>query len=162
MNIFARQFTDSSIARWFRTLSKREQVLVFIVLVLVGLVLSYVLYANVHNFRDEKVAEYQSQLADLEWMKANVSQAKLKARLSSASERGDWSPIYRNAELHQISIQRIQPGSDGAAIELEAQAFQDVLNWIFALQEDAGLRIEQVRLTKTDEPGMVTTSLVIQ
>ena len=162
MNTLARQFSDSSVARWLRTLSKREQMLVYIVLVLIGIVLSYLLFSFVRDFRDEQVSEYQQKLEDLDWMNANVEQARLKARMSSASDRGDWSPIYRNAGLHNVTIQRIQPGSDGASIELEEHAFNDVINWIFALQDDAGLHIEQVRLTKTDEPGMVTSTLVIQ
>ena len=160
-NTLVQQFSDSSIARWFRTLSKREQVLVYIVLVLVGIVLSLVLLTSMQNFRNENVSVYHQKLADLDWMNANVAQAKLKAGLSRAREQGDWRPIYSNAELHNIEIRRIERGSDGATINIDAHAFQDVLNWIFALQEGAGMRIERVRFEESD-PGMVTTSLVIQ
>lgn len=161
MNTLARQLSDSSIARWFRTLSKREQVLVYVALILVGIVLSFVLLSSVQNFRNDIVEEYQQKLGDLDWMKANVEQAKLKAAMSGARDQEDWRPIYRIASLHNIDIKRIEPGSNGAAIDLEPQAFQDVLNWIFALQEDAGMRIAEVRLTEVDL-GMVNTNLVIQ
>lgn len=161
MNAITRQLSESSIARWFRALSNREQILVYIVLVLIGIVLSIVLLSTVKDFRNTNVAEYQQKLDDLDWMKANVAQAKLRARMSRARDREDWTPIYRNAELHNIEIQRITPSAEGAAIDLQPQAFQDVLNWIFALQEDAGLSIAEVRLNEVD-PGVVSTSLVIQ
>ena len=160
-NNLAQQFSDSSVARWFRTLSKREQVLVYIVFVLIGIVLSLVLLTSMQNFRDENVAAYHQKLADLDWMNANVAQAKLKVGLDRARDQGDWRPIHSNAELHNIEIRRIERGSEGATISIDSHSFQDILNWIFALQESAGMRIERVRFEESD-PGMVTTSLVIQ
>lgn len=161
MNTLVSQLSDSSVARWFRTLSKREQVLVYVVLVLIGIVLSIVLLSSAQNFRNDNVEAYQQKLGDLDWMKANVEQAKLKAAMSGARDQEDWRPIYRIASLHNIEIKRIEPSANGAAIDLETQAFQDVLNWIFALQEDAGMRIEEVRLSEVDF-GIVNTTLVIQ
>lgn len=160
-NTLVQQITDSAMARWFRTLSKREQILVYIVLVLIGVVLSLVLLTSAQNFRNEHVGSYHQKLADLDWMNANIEQAKLKAGMSRGTAQGDWRPIYRNAELHNIEIRRIERGSEGATINIDAHPFDDVLKWIFALQEGAGMRIERVRFEESD-PGMVTTNLVIQ
>ena len=160
-NLLAQQFTDSSVARWFRTLSKREQVLIYIVLVLVGVVLTLVLLTSVQNFRNDTVLEYQEKQADLAWMKANIDQAKFEAEMRRAGTQGDYRPIYRNAELHNIEIRSIERGSAGATIYIEAHPFQDILNWIFSLQEDAGMRVHQVNFNES-EPGTVTTNLVLQ
>lgn len=160
-NALVRQFSDSSIARWFRGLSKREQVLIYIVLFLAGIVLSLVLLTSAQNFRNTNVAEYNQSLASLDWVNANKEQAQLQAGLSIAREQGNWRPIYSNAELHNIEIQSIDRGSEGATINIDPHPFQDVLNWIFALQEDGGMRIERVNFYEAD-PGMVSTSLVLQ
>ncbi|MXZ55125.1 MAG: type II secretion system protein M [Gammaproteobacteria bacterium] len=160
-NKLAQQFSDSSVARWFRTLSKREQVLIYVVLALVGIVLSLVLLTSVQNFRDDTVLSYHEKQADLAWMKANVDQAKFEADMRRAGTQGDWRPIYRNAELHNIEIRSIERGSDGATIYIEAHPFQDILNWIFSLQDDAGMRVQQVNFNESD-PGVVTTNLVLQ
>ncbi|MYD44953.1 MAG: type II secretion system protein M [Gammaproteobacteria bacterium] len=160
-NKLAQQFTESSVARWFRTLSKREQVLIFVVLILLGIVMSLLLLTSVQNFRDNNVLAYHEKQQDLAWMNANVDQAKLKAGMRRAGTQGDWRPIYRNAELHNIEIRSIEQGSDGATIFIEAHPFQDILNWIFSLQDDAGMRVQQVNFNESD-PGVVTTNLVLQ
>ena len=160
-NKLAEQFSESSVARWFRTLSKREQVLIYIVLVLVGIVLSLVLLTSVQKFRDDTVLALHEKQADLVWMNANIDQARLKAGMRRAGPDADWRPIYRNAELHNIEIRSIEQGSDGASIFIEAHPFQDILNWIFSLQEDAGMRVQRVNFNNSD-PGIVTTNLVLQ
>ncbi|MCY3540603.1 MAG: type II secretion system protein M [Gammaproteobacteria bacterium] len=160
-NKLALQFSESSIARWFRTLSSREQVLIYIVLVLLGIVLTLVLLTSVQNFRSDTVAAYHEKQADLDWMKANKDQAVLRAGMRRAGTQGDWRPIYRNAELHNIEIRSIERGSDGATIYIEAHPFQDILNWIFSLQDEAGMRVQQVNFNESD-PGTVTTNLVLQ
>lgn len=160
-NKLAQQFSDSSVARWFRTLSNREQVLIYIVLVLVGIVLSLVLLTSVKNFRDETVLALHEKEADLAWMKANVDQAKFEADMRRAGTQGDWRPIYRNAELHNIEIRSIEQGSEGATIYIEAHPFQDILKWIFSIQEDAGMRVQHVNFNESD-PGIVSTNLVLQ
>lgn len=160
-NKLTQQFSESSVARWFRTLSNREQVLIYIVLVLVGIVLSLVLLTSVQNFRNETVLALQEKQADLAWMNANVDQAKFEADMRRAGTQGDWRPIYRNAELHNIEIRSIERGSDGATIYIEEHPFQDILKWIFSIQEDAGMRVQQVNFNESD-PGIVTTNLVLQ
>lgn len=160
-NTLAQQFSESSVARWFRTLSKREQVLIYVVLVLVGIVLSLVLLTSVQNFRTDTVDAYHEKRADFDWMKANEEQAKHRAGMRRAGVQGDWRPIYRNAELHDIEIRSIERGSEGATIYIEAHPFQDILNWIFSLQDEAGMRVQQVNFNESD-PGTVTTNLVLQ
>ena len=160
-NTLTQQFSESSVARWFRTLSKREQVLIYVVLVLVGIVLSLVLLTSVQNFRNDTVEAYLQKRADFDWMEANKDQAERKAGMRRAGIQGDWRPIYRNAELHDIEIRSIERGNDGATIYIEAHPFQDILNWIFSLQDEAGMRVQQVNFNESD-PGTVTTNLVLQ
>ena len=69
--------------------------------------------------------------------------------------------ITDTAAIHHLRIRRLQPTADAAEITLEDATFDTVLLWIEALENQHGLRILALTMTRRPEPGQVATTLTI-
>lgn len=69
--------------------------------------------------------------------------------------------ITTSAETYQLPISRLLPTADAVEITLENAPFELVLTWILALEQDHGLRIIALTITRRPEPGLVATTLSV-
>ena len=166
MNALVNQLKESSALRWFSALSNREKglivgaIVVFVAVFLVGYALP-----TAQDYRNSNVAKYKESLADLQWMKAYEDAARSAVQSSEASgaRGGDvqLSTLYESAQLHDVEIQRATPSGQNVNIEVTQQSFDSVLSWIFSLQNDEGIAINQVRINRLGS-GMVDVRLVVR
>ena len=69
--------------------------------------------------------------------------------------------ITTSAETYQLPISRLLPTADAVEITLENAPFESVIAWILALEQDHGLRIITLTITRRPEPGLVATTLSV-
>lgn len=166
MNMITEQLTESTLFKWYKSRTKREQVLVLSgIAVVVVAFIGLVVYPAIWEFRQNNVSSYERLLNDFEWMQANETAARERLALQRGTG-GDvgTSPLSRSANLHNVSIKTIQEGTDGTVISTERQSFDDVVRWVLALQNDYGLQLIQARITKFDKdlPMLVNAQLTIR
>lgn len=164
MNALSNQLTNSSVAKWFNALSAREKKLVtWTGVALVALFLLGYALPSTLEYRQSSVTKLKVSSADLNWMRAYES----SARTSNQQDSGDGSSppilsiISKSADLHDVDIQRIQPISDGINVEITRQSFDNVLEWLFSLQNDDGYTISQARVMRLGS-GLVDARVVVR
>ncbi|MGL4322096.1 MAG: type II secretion system protein GspM [Paracoccaceae bacterium] len=69
--------------------------------------------------------------------------------------------ITTSADSYQLSISRILPTESVVDITLAEAPFDIVIGWVQALEQDHGLRIQALTMTRKPEPGLVATTLII-
>lgn len=164
MNALSNQITNSTVFKWFNALSAREKKLVswtgvaLIALFLLGYALPSVL-----EYRHSNVTKLKVSSADLSWMRAYESSARSSSQQGQGStgDAPDISTISRSADLHELDLQRIQPISDGINVEITRQSFDNILGWLFSLQNDEGYTISQARIMRLGS-GLVDARVVIR
>ncbi len=165
MSALTDQITNSTIAKWFRALSKREKGFVSLgVAALVAVLMFGFVLPTTLDFRDANVTRYQSSFADISYMRAFEESARAKGQSEqSGSGSGDieLASISRSASLHDISLQRIQPVTDGVTIEITREEFDGVIGWLFSLQNDEGMNVSQARILRLGA-GLVDARIVVQ
>lgn len=152
MNQLKQQLAESSAGRWYKSRTKREQIL----LVTAGAIFALFMIVAVavplvSDYRNDKISSYEDAIKDVEWMRLN--QEKATERLAVQQGQGDevgMSPISRSANLHDVVVKTIQDGNGGTVVTTEGQSFENVVRWMFSLQSELGLQMTQVRMWRTD------------
>ena len=149
--------------RRFASASLRERLLICIGAYLVlAIFLYYVVLEPAMGFRSEKLRAQVAASNGLSWMVANQAEARQRGS-SQAPVRSEskLTVISSSAELHNVTIKRMQPGDDRINVELSGQEYLAVIRWLIALETDHGLRLVDVRLEKTGE-GIVDSRLMLR
>ena len=96
-------------------------------------------------------------------MRAYESTARATSQQGQGArgESPDISKISRSADIHDVDVQRIQPVSDGINVEITKQSFDNVLKWLFSLQNDDGMTISQARIMRLGS-GLVDARVVVR
>lgn len=153
---------DSQLRGWFLSLSRREQRLLLVAGSLLGVVMVYVvLLEPAFQYRNQYVDELSFEQSSLDWIKANEQTAQ--ARIASAVSGSDvqLSTISRTAGTFNVPLNRVQPSANSVRVEVSDQPFRRVITWVFALQRDHGIGVEQMRLTRTDQ-GSIDAYIVFK
>ncbi len=163
MNTLNKQITESTIVKWYQSRSKREQLLVLGSVALVFLLFLFLyLFPTVNQFRDNRVQAYESAIDELDWMKLNADQAKLRREIQNAQGGTQNSTVlFRNANVYNVDVARVDPGENGASVRVERESFDNVIRWVFSLQDEAGLNVWEMRMNKI-EPGVVNMTMIIR
>lgn len=151
------------LVRRFAAASLRERVLIGIGAYLVlALFLYYVVLDSAMGFRSEKLRAQVAASNGLSWMVANQAEAKQRGGAQApVRSESKLTVISRSAELHNVTIKRMQPGDNRINVELSGQEYLAVIRWLIALETDHGLRLVDVRLEKTGE-GIVDSRLTLR
>jgi type II secretory pathway component PulM len=68
--------------------------------------------------------------------------------------------ITRAAAAHEISLNRLQPESNGIiSVALQQQSFNQIIGWIAQLEENNGVSVERANFDDTDAPGYVNAQI---
>lgn len=149
--------------RRFASATLRERVLIGAgAYLLLALFLYYVILDPSMGFRNEKLRAQVAASNGLSWMIANQAEARQRGS-TQAPVRSDskLTVISSSADLHNVTIKRMQPGDDRITLELSGQEYLAVIRWLIALETDHGLRLVDVRLEKTGE-GIVDSRLTLR
>lgn len=147
---------------WFLSLSKREQRLLNIASILLGLMLFYfLLWQPSLDFRNQYVNELEFEQTGLDWMRANETVARARVQSNSADSEAQLTTISRTAGIFNVPLNRVQPIAEGVSVNVSNQKFNDVISWIFALQNDHGISVIHMRMSRTGS-GTVDADIVFR
>ena len=139
--LIAHAWQASPLRRRLDALAPRERLLVAVCLAAVALALLYAAASPLIDFRQDAVARYSTEQADLSWMQANRNAAEARLHESSAAPQARLSTINAVAKELNLPLRRMQPEADGFSIQLEAQPFDRVILWTRALETRHGIEI---------------------
>ena len=149
--------------RRFTSASLRERVLVGMsAYLLIAVFLYYAILEPAIGFRAEKQRAQVTASNGLNWMQANQAEARQQGSAPSPiRNESELTVISSSAELHNVTIKRMQPGDNRINVELSGQEYLAVIRWLIALETDHGIELIDIRLDKTGE-GIVNSRLTLR
>ena len=155
--------TLAPLYRRFEAASVRERVLVSVCTYLVvAVVLFFLVLEPSMGYRAEQLRAQASAENGLQWMVDNQAQAKQRSgQQAPQRHESKLTTISSSADMHNVTIKRMQPGDDRINVELASQSYLAVVGWLTALEADHGFRLADVRLEKVAE-GIVDSRLTLR
>lgn len=147
--------------QWFQKLTRREQLIVSMVAVLLGwFVLYSIAWAPVSNALVEYQSSNESAQETLTWMRQAVTDIE-RSRGSSAELAGAQSIsalLDSTLPEYNLVMKRYQPtGDDSAQLWLEDAALPEVIAWLVSIERDYGMRLVNVSIASSSKEGRVKT-----
>ena len=150
---------------WFSSLAQREQMSL---LALCIALLFYCVYLFVWSPLDNKREQLRLQNDAIAQSRARVdamASQLLQLRESGAqvSARGNLTTIInQSTSRYKLPVIRLQPNSRGEIqVRLENAAFDNVLQWLHAIEYGNGLLVREVSVTRTGTVGLVNVTVRI-
>lgn len=160
------RFAASSAGRWYAGREPSEQ---RVIAGLAGLIVLTVLWLGVwkplSDWRAVEHNRYQNAQVQLDWMRANESRARaLAAEGTGAGGRRSLLPVItRAAQAQGIQVNRLQPESGGVvSVSIQTQPFNDVLQWLYQLEENNGVTVLRLAADAQSQPGIVNAQIRLQ
>lgn len=142
----------------FAELSEREQKMVLLsAIVVIIAVIYFVIYAPLQNSIDLGNTKINAQKEALTWVTQNANKAiQLKQSGSGTDSYKGSLPqaVNQTATRQNISITRMQPQSDDILVWVDSADFNNVINWLQAL-ENMGIKITEADIAEGDGSGTV-------
>ncbi len=165
MNLLLKWFpTLAPLYRHVSSASPRERVFLELAAYLItGIVLYYAVLAPSLAYRSDMLRAQSAASNGLAWMQANQEKAKLRTqgKRSSAQSENRLSMISSSADMHNVSIKRLQPSNDRIDIELAGQEYLSLIRWLVSLENDQGFVLIDARLDKVAE-GVVDSRIALR
>lgn len=149
-----------TLIQWFRSLEKREQVLLAVGSVAIVFYLVYgVMYRGLVDSRDRYQRLNAEQQENLAWVRSTAPVIEAMHRSTARVETGDKSLAQLAEEAAKdagVRISRFQPVNETEAqVWLEQEDFSVVIAFLNRIETDFGLRLEDVSITSANTPGIV-------
>lgn len=150
---------------WFTQLNQREQMSLFILGLVVGLYLLFMLVLSpLASKRDALAVQNTAIAGSLGRVDAMVSELlQLRDGGSSVNNRRNLtSLINQSTSRMDLPVSRLQPSSRGdIQVRLENAAFDDVLEWLYEMEYREGLLVHEVSITQAGSVGRVNATVRI-
>ncbi|MEM7002090.1 MAG: type II secretion system protein M [Pseudomonadota bacterium] len=163
MSSYFDNFRSTGVGQWFYGREVSEQrIIAALAILVVATALWLGIWQPVSEWRSAAVERQQrvQQLAD--WLRANESAAKQAARRNTNANvsRTPTPVITRTAQLHEITINRLQPEANGVvSVVLERQSFNKIIAWINQLETGNDITVERASVDGLENPGYVNAQL---
>jgi general secretion pathway protein M len=149
---------------WYATLQPREQRVVAIGAVLLGIIiLAGGILLPLQSAVTRAAAGTETRRDDLAWMRANA--AEIRARGAEVAADTGEAPVVlvdragREAGLG-AALRGTQPNTTGGVrVQLEGAPFDTLITWLDTLDRRYGLAIESITVDRTPSPGLVNASI---
>ncbi|ELS8094668.1 TPA: type II secretion system protein [Escherichia coli] len=107
----------------------------------------------------ERIEQQETMLQQLVAMNARLKRAVpdiIAARKSGTTTPAQVSRVISDsASAHSVVIKRIAERGENIQVWIEPVVFNDLLNWLKALDEKYALRVTQIDVSAAEKPGMV-------
>ena len=153
---------QSAVGRWYYGREQNEQ---HIILGLVALIVVSLLFVGVwkpvSDWRAISQNRQQNAQALYDTLRANEAQLRESARSTpSRSSRSATPLITKAAAAHEITVNRLQPESNGqVSVSLQQQSFNKIMSWVAQLEENNGVRVERAAIDAVEAQGYVNAQL---
>ena len=162
-----RRFVASGVGRWYYQRERNEQVIIACLACVIGVsVLWLAVWKPVSDWRAVEDNRYRNAQSTLDWMQANEAAARTAAaqqRGSGAGARALLPTITSAAQLHGLTLNRVQPESNGAvSVMLKGLAFGALLTWLGQLQSEHEVVVQRIAVDAEEQPGYVNAQVRLQ
>ncbi len=141
--------------KW-QQLNAREQSLLIVMSVVIGIFLFYSLIWQPLNDNLAKAAKkLEKQQALLVWVQEKTQQYQ-QANPTTKHRGGSLTGIVnRTARSKNINVTRMQPQGDDLQVWIDEVPFEQLLKWLEQLAMNEGVLIKAIDITKADSNGVV-------
>ena len=99
--------------------------------------------------------DYRYQKNVHHWVKLQINQLPDTVSLAPENQQSLSSTLSQTAQASGLTLNRIQPNQQGVSVWLEQTAFEDLLPWLKHLELEQKLTIEQIRIDRKQQAGLV-------
>lgn len=141
--------------------AKDRRALVILSIALIAALTYYMVWEPVNQWAEQQEADYQQQQSINEWLQDNKKRAVdlQKNKKGGLGTRELSSVVGSVARKADITLSRVQPDRKGLAVWVEDAAYQKLLTWLIALENQYSLQIQQIRIDRLKEEGRVKAYL---
>jgi general secretion pathway protein M len=161
MNDLQRLF--ESMRAWFATLSARDQRIVHVGSIVLGVMLVLGLILRLNTAHTHLQAHVTQTRADIAYIEANLTELR-SAPQPQASGTALVTIIDRSTRDGGLAgnLRGTEPaGAGGTRVRIEDATYELVITWILRLEREYGLRIQSATLEKTEVPGHINASVTL-
>ncbi|MCZ6642077.1 MAG: type II secretion system protein M, partial [Gammaproteobacteria bacterium] len=140
---------NSGVGRWYMGREPNDRLIIRLLSMVVCILLLWSLvWKPVSDWRELANNRFENAQSTLDWVHAN--EARVRAAVRAQAPGTGTGPsllpvITRAAEAQGLSLNRLQPESNGAVtVLLQAQPFNEVMKWVHNLQENNGVTILRI------------------
>jgi len=144
--------------------AKDRRALLLLTLFLAAIILIYAVLLPAHRYANEASELHQQRAEILAWMQSNEAAARqLKtqpAKNTNPSGQSILSLATQQAQSNNLSFKRFEPFDEGGLrVWLDNAPFNNLLQWLTALQQQNGVLIKQVSIDRATQAGRVSAKL---
>lgn len=149
---------------WFLALPGRDQLALLILAIVLVLYASLMLLVMPMERARDRLAQTNAATAEVlvrvDGMAAAIlAQRETGARPTTAA-RNLTTLLNGSAEAAGLRISRLQPNSRGGVqLRFESAPFDSFLRWLHDLEHTQGLLLEELSISQSGSPGIVSASL---
>lgn len=156
---------SSAAARWFNAKEPGERLVFGALAAATVVVLLWAgLWKPLSDWQSAQTVRHANAQTLFEWLKANETRVRSASEQApEAAGRSILPIVTRAAEARGLKVGRLQPESDGVvSVTLQGQAFNDVVAWIAALEDDEGIAVIRASIDAQESAGRVNAQLRLQ
>ena len=154
---------------WWQQLNSRERALLTGGTALLVVLLLYVLLWEPFRASGQRLRQaVAEQRAELAWMRQSVQELQQlgsNATTQASAGRSLLTVVDQTARAAGLgaSLKRLVPqGDDQISVQLDAVAFNALLNWLLKLEREQRLTLINLNVDRTGSPGLVNVRIILQ
>jgi general secretion pathway protein M len=143
---------------WWQQLNGREQQLVLVMAIAVGV---FAFYSAIWQPLNKGLADAQNKLVKqqqlLSWVQENTAlYQQQKKSVGKSSFSGSISSVANSsARKFKLSVTRMQPQGEDLQVWIDSTPFTQLLFWLEHLANNEGLQVKAINLSQGDTVGEV-------
>ena len=148
--------------RWLERFTPREQLsLLLMALAVIAWAGWMLLWTPLRDARNEMAQRNDATAVVLQRVDAMVSEILALRESGGAGRRGNLvALINRSTGAAGLAVSRLQPNSRGEVqVRFEAAAFDDLLAWLHRLENEEGVIVGEVAISRAGTPGRVNATV---
>jgi general secretion pathway protein M len=154
----------SKLRNWYSALQQREQRVVAIGSVVLGLIILIGgILMPLQSALSSAVKGIETRREDLAWMRVNAPEVRaLGSELAADTGEAPVVVVDRVGREAGLAgaLRGTQPSATGGVrVQLESAPFDTMITWLDTLDRRYGLAIESITVDRTPLPGMVNASI---
>lgn len=147
--------------------AKDRRALLLLTAFIAAVIVFYAVLLPAHRYANDAAELHQQRAQILAWMQANENNArKLQAQPTKNTNPNGQSLLSlatRHAQSNNLSFKRFEPfGEGGLRVWLDNASFNSLLQWLTQLQQQNGVLVKQVNISRASQAGKISAKLELR